>query len=77
MTSVTLYSVPAVSPVISTDVSSLAAVSVFTLPPSTSVTLYPVNISESGAVHVMVMESTVLVSTKSRVGGLGTMEDAL
>ena len=72
VTTVIVYSVPAVSPVNSTDVTSLAGVSVFTLLPSPTVTLYPVNISDSGAVHVTVSASSVLVSKSRPYGGLGT-----
>ena len=71
-TSVTVYSVPAVSPVNSTDVTSLAGVSVFTFSPSPTVTLYPVNISDSVAVHVTVSASAVLIVTSRSDGGLGT-----
>ena len=65
---------PAVSPVTSTDVVSLAGISVFTLSPSLTVTLYPVNIKDSGAVHVIVSASAVLVSTSKSEGGLGTAD---
>ena len=70
-----LYSVPAVNPVMSTDVASLAGVSVLILSPSLIVTLYPVNICEVGADHVTVNASVVLGSTASPVGGLGTTRE--
>ena len=57
VTTIIMYSVPGVSPVNSTDVASLAGVSVFRLSPSLTVTLYPVNISDSGAVHLTVSAS--------------------
>ena len=63
VTSSTPYSVPAASPVITTDVESLEGVCVLILPPSLTVTLYPVNLSDPGVVHVTVSASSVLVVT--------------
>ena len=68
----TVYSVPADSSVTVTDAASLAGVSVLESSPAPIVTLYPVNLSESGAVQVRVNPSVVLVSTTNDVGGRGT-----
>ena len=44
------------------------------MPPSLIVIVYPVNSTESGAVHLTVNEWVVRATTVTSMGGLGTRE---